>query len=287
MKKSLVSVLAIFAFAIVFTSCTKEGQYMPSKKIKEIVYTDYYRTAAGLDISTTEREVWTWNGKLLSYIDYYDANGDREGTSLFRYDDQNRIDEINYGTYSAKYDYDNGLIDEIEVFNANGTVRGKYEFEHKGNKITAIEMVTGTGKSMASLPFNPLRFILPESAAEKVMECAASKGTIRVTLTWSGNNVSVLEGDGMFSFTEKYQFDNKTNPFRGLLNMGENFDYSIFSQNNIVHLESIINGVTEETDYGYEYDGKYPVKMEWETTGYSPMEMFEYTVKHVTEFKYQ
>lgn len=286
MKKTFATVLAVFAFALVFTSCTKEGQYMPSKKISEIVHTSSYKTLTGLEISNTEREVWTWNGKLLSYIDYYDANGDRANTSLFRYDDQNRIDEINYGTSTAKYDYDNGLLDEIEVINDNGTLRGKFEFEHKGNRITAIDIVTSGGKSMEALPFNPLRFVLPENAAEKVMECAAAKGTIRVILTWTGNNVTTIEGSGMYAFNYQYKYDDKTNPFKGLIDMSENVDLVLFSENNIIHEEITISGSTDITDYSYVYDGMYPVKREWETKGYSPMEMFEYTIKHVVEYKY-
>lgn len=39
MKKTLALMVAFFALTVVFTSCTKEGQYMPNKKISEIVYT--------------------------------------------------------------------------------------------------------------------------------------------------------------------------------------------------------------------------------------------------------
>ena len=223
---------------------------------------------------------------MLSYIDYYDANGNRTSTSLFRYDSENRIEEINYGTATAKYDYDNGLLDEIEIINANGTLRGKFEFEHKGNKITAIDIVTNGGKSMEVLPFNPLRFVLPESAAEKVMEGASTRGTIRVLFTWTGNNVTTLEGSGMDAFNYQYKYDDKTNPFKGLINMGEDVDFVLFSENNIIHEEATINGSTDITDYSFVYDGKYPVNMEWETKGYSPMEMFEYTIKNVVEYKY-
>ena len=44
MKKTFALMIAVFAVAMVFTSCTKEGQYMPTKKISEIVYTRSHKT---------------------------------------------------------------------------------------------------------------------------------------------------------------------------------------------------------------------------------------------------
>ena len=54
----------------VFASCTKDGVYKPKKKISKI-----YQTV--LTDPVPEKvliESWTWDGKLLSKIDYGDDN---------------------------------------------------------------------------------------------------------------------------------------------------------------------------------------------------------------------
>lgn len=286
MKKTFALMVAVFAFAMVFTSCTKEGQYMPKQKISEIVHTKYYKMPMGTTISYTEREVWSWNGKLLSYIDYYDANGDRSSTSLFRYDGDNRIEEIDYKNVTAKYEYDGNSIKTISIFNQNGSLRGKYEFEHKGNTLTAINVTTNSGKSMEALPFNPLCFFLPENAANQVMESAATKGSSRIVLTWSGKNVTVADISGSEMATYKWTYDEYSNPFKALLDMGTDDASMIFSENNVVREEVTTNNTTTATDFRYTYDKKYPVKKEWTVVEYSPLEMVEYNINCIDEYKY-
>lgn len=283
MKKTFALMIAVFAFAMIFNSCEKEGQYMPKKKISEIVYTKYYKFSTGTIVSRTEREVWTWNGKLLSYIDYYKAD-DTRTTSLFRYDNENRIEEINYGDATAKFDYDNGLIDEITIYNQNGSLLGKYEFEHKGNTLTAIDVTTNGSKSMEMLPFNPLRIFLPEGLVNKVMEGAATKGSTRVLLTWSGKNITSAEVTGGNKVTYKWSYDEYSNPLKGLFDMATTDSYVIFSKNNVVREEITTNNATTTTDFKYTYDNKYPVKKTWETVEH--VMDIDYTVNCTTEYRY-
>ena len=266
MKKTFVFMIAVFAVALAFTSCEKEGQYTPKQKISEVKHTRTYKTATGTEISRTEREVWTWNGKVLSYIDYYDAN-DKRSTALFRYDENNRIVEINYGNTTAKFDYDNNLIDDIEILNASGTVVEKYELEHKGKTVTAVNVTTKDNKSLISLPFNPLCLFIPESAANKVLENSQAKGSTRVLLTWTGKNVTAAEMSGSKNISYKWTYDDKTNPYKGLFNMvGMGMD-EIFSANNVVREEITENNTTKATNYSYVYDGKKcPVKVTWDGT---------------------
>lgn len=288
MKKTFALMVAVFALSVAFTSCSKEGQYMPKKKISEIVRTGSYKTIAGTEISRTEREVWTWNGKQLSYIDYYDANDVRSNTTMFRYDKNNCLEEINYGLSTAKFNYDDGLIDEIKVYNNRGELAVEYDFEHKGKTLTSIDIKSYDQKSVKSLPFNPLNFIIPENAASKVAECAATKGSSRIELTWTGKNITKMDYRGNPSIiTYRWTYDDKVNPFKGLYDIEAYLLGTICSDNNVTK-EELTNGtVTEIVDYSYTYDGKYPVRVVWESqitdlTGYITV-----PYHHDCQYKYQ
>lgn len=267
MKKTFAFMIAVFAAAMFFTSCEKEGQYVPKQKISEIKHTKTYKTDAGTEISRTEREVWNWNGKLLSYIDYYDASDNRT-TTMFRYDNDNRIVEINYGYATAMFNYDNNLIKEIELTNESGAVVAKYELEHKGNTVTAINMTfSAVGKSVTSLPFNPLRLFIPENAANKLLECSQTKGNTRATFTWSGKNITEMNTSGEYNLSYKYTYDDKNNPYKGLFNTMTLGMDEMFSSNNVVREEITEGGNTRAINYSYVYDNKKcPVKLTWEST---------------------
>lgn len=283
MKKTLVSLLAVFAFTIVFTSCTKEGQYMPSKKISEIVRVRSHKVGE-LVVSSTESERWTWNGKVLSYIDYYNADGDRTRTALFRYDKDNRIEEVEVGVYSIKYDYDNNHLDDIEVVNTNsGAKVQEMEFTYDGGKLATIDVKTNDGKGAESYLFNPLRFVVPENMAEMVMSQSAVKGTQRYTFTWTGNNITEMT-DGRGN-SVKYSYDKNTNPFKGFLNVEQTFDLT-YSANNVIRQELYDNGALTVLDYEYVYDGKYPTRVKYQSESSTLVPGYTLMVDHVTEYKY-
>lgn len=282
MKKTFVSLLAIFAVIIVFTSCTKEGQYMPSKKISEIVYVHSHKVG-DLVVSTTESEKWTWNGKMLSYIDYYNADGDRTSTALFRYDNDNRLEEIEGGIYNVKYDYENNHIDDVEVVDVStGKEVQKIEFSYKSGKVATIDVTTYDAKGAASCIINPLRFILPDNVAEMVTSQSAEKGTTRYTLTWTGKNITELSAPGC---SVKWTYDNNTNPFKGFFNMDLHFD-QIYSANNVVRQDLTLDGKSTTIEFDYVYDGKYPTRVKYQSESSTLVPGYTLTVDNVTEYKY-
>ena len=288
MKKTLVLMMAAFALTMAFTSCEKEGQYAPKQKISEIKHSRTYKTPLGTEISRTEREVWNWNGKLLSYIDYYDANDNRT-TTLFRYDEDNRIVEINYGNSTAKFTYDNNLIQKIELTSESAPMIAKNELEHKGKTVTAIDMTfSAKGTSVTSLPFNPLRLFVPESAANKLLECSQAKGNTRATFTWTGNNLTEMNTSGEYNLSYKYTYDDKNNPYKGLFDVTTLGMDEMFSANNVVREEITEGGSTKAVNYSYVYDNKKcPVKLTWESKMYLVEALMELPVTCVDEYQYQ
>lgn len=283
MKKTLVSLLAVFALTVIFTSCTKEGQYMPSKKISEIVYVHSHKVG-DLLVSTSESEKWTWGGKLLSYIDYYNVDGVRTRTVLFRYDNDNRIEEVEDGTYNMKYAYENNHLKEIVVVNTtNGKEVQKMAFSYKGSKLATIDVTTYDTKGAESYSFNPLRFVVPENVAAMVTSQNDVKGTVRTTFTWTGSNITEMTSDRGLSV--KWSYDKNTNPFKGFLNMENTFDFA-YSANNIIRQDLSVNGEATVLEYEYEYDGKYPTKVKYQSESSTLVPGYTLTVDNVTEYKY-
>jgi len=279
--------IAVFVAAMFFTSCEKEGVYEPKQKISEIKHNRYHALPSGTTISNNEREVWNWNGKVLSYIDYYNAKDERTGTTLFRYDENNRISEINYGSNTAKFNYVDNLINEIEIFNTNGAKIGKFELEHKGSKVSAMNVTLNDDKSLITLPFNPLSLFIPENAADKVLECSNTKGTTHVSLTWTGKNVTAMEMKGSYNVSYKWTYDEYNNPYKGLFDVDALSMDAIFSANNVVR-EVISQGSSSSTtDFTYIYDGKNcPVKKSWESVVFLSEFGLDVPVTYEDEFKY-
>lgn len=283
MKRTFQFLMAVCAFVVAFSSCTKEGQYLPKEKISQIVYTKSYTEAiTGITVSSTEKEEWNWGGDLLNFIDYYNSTGTRYNTTLFRYDDQKRIVEIQDGDGSAKFDYDDNQIDEIELYDQFGHETGKIEFEHKGGKVVAINV---KNYDFAQKGFNPLRFIFPESLAEMMMKNASKSSDTRYTLTWKGNNVKTVEAIGSTRSSANYTYDNKTNPFLGLYNVLVSQRGSLmFSTNNVVQMVYKDDNTNLTEDYSYSYDGNYPTRVSWVSTASGLIG--NYKENHVKEYRY-
>ena len=277
--------MAVFAFAMVFTSCEKDGQYMPKKKITKITY--YHSHKVGdLIISTTESERWTWGGDLLSYIDYYNSDGDRTGTLLFRYDDDKRLEEAESSTHNVKYDYANNHLEKIEIrSNATGKLHQKMEFGYKGGKLVSLEISSYNEKGDAPLTFNPLRFFLPDQVSEVMMSKAATKGVIHYTITWSGKNIAEIASDGPDRYSAKLFYDDKVNPFKGFLNTNFDIDQT-HSANNLVREESYVDGKFVVVEYDHEYNGKYPTKVKYQTESNTLVPGYTLTVDNLAEYQY-
>lgn len=284
MKKTFVLMIAVFAMVVAFTSCEKEGQYMPKKKISRIVYTHSHKIG-DLTISTTESEKWVWGGDVLNYIDIYNSDGDRTNTLIFRYDDDKRIEEVEDNDYSVKYDYDDGHLDEIVILNKlSGKLLKKMEFGYKGSKLETIDVTTDS-KGSKPLSFNPLRFVIPDEVAEMMLSNDATKGTVRYTVTWAGKNISGITSDGSDRNYVKWTYDEMVNPFKGFFNTTYGID-EMYSANNAVREEYSSDGKVTVTDYSYEYNGKYPTKVQYQTESSTLVPGYTLTVDNVITYQY-
>ena len=287
MKKTVALMVMALAVAMFFTACTKDGQYKPKKKITKIVYTNS-SNVEGLTVSTTSSESWTWGGDLLSLIDYYDNNGNRVRTVIFRYDDDKRLVEMEDASYSVTYKYDDSHLDDIEYREiSTGKLMGKMEFEYKGRKLATIDATYYGDKGVQPIAFNPLRFFVPENVAEVVMSAPATKGsTVHYTLTWTGNNITELTSDP-YGYSVKWTYDDKVNPFKGFLNLSEYSSfYQCYSKNNIIRQEYVAQGNKTVRDYTYEYDGNYPVKTKYQAESSTFVPGVTLMVDHVTQYIY-
>lgn len=285
MKKTFALMIAVFAMVVAFTSCEKEGQYKPKKKISQIIYTQSHKVG-DLTISTKKSEKWTWGGAVLSYIDFYGSDDERTNTLLFRYDDDYRIKELEDSQYSVEYDYDNGHLDEIEIRDRNtGNLYRKLEFGYKGSKLATIDVTTNNSKASAPMMFNPLRFMLPDDVAEMMMSNAASKGVVHYNITWSGKNIAEIVSDGSERTYVKWSYDNMINPLKGFLNTNLGLDES-YSANNAVREEIYADGKTTIVDYSYEYNGKYPTKVKYQTESSLLVPGVTLTVDNVITYQY-
>ena len=285
MKKTFALMTVVLVAAVAFTSCTKEGQYNPKKKISKIVYASSgVEPLTGFTITDTTKEVWTWEGDILSYIDYYNHRGNRTHTALFRYDDKKRIKEIDDNDRKLVFDYDDNLIEEIEYYDRFGSLEQKVEFEHTGNKITAI-IVEGSA-DYGQKSFNPLRYFIPEDVAETMMKNASKGTTTRYDLTWTGKNVTKMECVGQTRATWNYSYDNKINPFKGFFDLFTSGYLMLFSANNITKTDYSGDDGNSTVDYSYVYDGKYPVKKQYEGMYYGGGLFPDHPMTFVTEYIY-
>ena len=124
---SLCVILAL-AISLSFTSCNKEGVYNPKKKITAIYY-QYPGTAKML------QEQWTWDGNLLSKIQYY-YGGTYSHSNIYKYDGK-RLIEVNVDGDIIKFTYDGSKLAKLKcgaaIIGMSGVVI------HENSKITEIE----------------------------------------------------------------------------------------------------------------------------------------------------
>lgn len=261
MRRVFTLSIALIICALVFSACKKEGQYMPKKKITQIV-DNSVTTVAGQAVTTTNKQIWNWGGSVLSNIDYFDNDDNNILSMFFAYDDDNRISEITTTSHETfKYTYEGKYLNKIECFR-NEVILRTYVFNRDKNKITEV-ICTNPSKSSIGLEANPFMFFLPESAAETLVKSSSKSndGSITYKITWDGKNVIEVSADiNNQTQSYKWSYDNKTNPFVGLLNPAL-YSYSgMLSQNNVVEeIENLGNG-PKTISFSYEYEGKYPVR---------------------------
>jgi hypothetical protein len=255
------------AVIALFTSCEKkEGVYNPSKQIQKIYTVD--------DGEKELEEVWHWDGKVLTSIDYVDDMNST--TATFSYDKQKRMVAMDAGGAHTEFIYDGKYIKKMET-TYEGVVVSIIEFEHKNGKIsemriTDVFMDDDVWDKM--LIVNPMRYVIPEAfpVVEKTMrKCAKAKGNdqIIVKLNWKGDNANSMEitstlwGETMTELVE-LTFDNKNNPMYGLFSsMNSDVVTNLFvNKNNALTMNyNLMGEEVAKVNYTYEYEDNYPTKI--------------------------
>ena len=287
--KNLLFVATAVLFTLAFTSCQKDGQFVPKERVSKIYTSNSNSLEKHLEC------VFTWDDNKLSKIDHLFWNGDLDWTETFSYDNKNRIErveDLEYNEY-VQFKYEGNKLKSLEYY-SDGELWLTSIFTYHGNKISKIDMVIkDSGITMAK----KTRFsLIPPKFKNKISpKNDGSDFEVSIELTWDGSNVSymkatsiVKDNDGEYNtndfshtFVEEcnYTYDNKLNPLKGLWNIVTMTDeesimcLGIFSKNNITSITYtdtvtyIVNGQTEtETytsveNYNIAYDGKFPIEI--------------------------
>lgn len=274
MKKSIISCLCM-AVLVMFTACNKDqdGVYNPAKKIQKI-----YSVNDGVQ---QVKEVWHWDGKLLTSIDLYEE-GQLYTTNTFHYDGD-RLTTLRNGYSYATFNYNGKMIDKIEVFYPGiENPMGTYVFEYDGKKLKRIVLTVDYSSIVDKKSIlNPLRYVVPTSCAavESIIAQHANEAKeytekITLDLTWTGNNVTsvvateestVMGITNTTSSLTQCTFDNKENPVKGFIAAllgATNMENLYCNKNNMLTNTTSQNGVVySSTTNVYEYDGNFPTKV--------------------------
>lgn len=293
MKKT--ALFAAAAALLLFGACQKDGKYNPKEKISNVSeeYCNVYSYFSGeewvTDSSITPKHVseqWTWDGKKLSQIAYigydYDDQGNMvpDGQDLVKFNyDGSQMTEVttSYGERMT-FTYDGKKLQKAELYDGAATPYMTYEFEHDGKKISSMtvtmdeEYYAKKGTRVGRLEHLLLGNIIPQTKSTDKFVCqlhakATKAGlSIRMDLTWDGDNVSKITAVTPYgNATMTLTYDDKNNPFK---NFGPMFGFygetetgvEFCNKNNITKMViSDIEGGSDEENYTYTYDGKWPV----------------------------
>ena len=145
MKKITLTAM-VLAVACMFAACTKEGVYNPKEKISKIFESSVSTYTMGSTTTTDETpkhptESWTWDGKLLSSITYYEGDGTVDETVTFTYDGKqlSKMQTVGSNSYT-QFIYDGSKLEKFETYYSNrlesaGTVT------YDGKKVVQIDVV--------------------------------------------------------------------------------------------------------------------------------------------------
>ncbi len=311
MKRTILMSIAAAAVVCLFSSCSeKEGVYNPKKQISKIYESStsiYSFLSDGDWINDTNvqpktlAEEWTWDGKKLSKIAFYETGNVNWKSSPyevvnFSYDGSQLTRAESDDEYMV-FTYDGKKLKQAKIFekNPNGDVLiMSYDFEHDGKKVSKIIFSTDLAdiddmddSRMQRLLFRGLmptfeqadRTLNLIAKATYRFDGAKASVSLPFTLTWSGNNISSMStsypGMGM-SATFNYSYDNKNNPYQnflfGLIGFIEQPTFPMLNENNITKTVMtasmpILGGSeTEEVSYSYTYDGDWPLSQTFTET---------------------
>lgn len=265
MKKfnfSIVTLLAV-AMMFVFASCTKDGVYKPKKKISKI-----YQTV--LTDPVPEKvliESWTWDGKLLSKIDYGDGD-----IAYFNYE-KNQLKSITMGDNRTEITYNGKLVETMKVYSKD-ELEDTYTFQHEKNLISGYTVESEGNKvnkaKIARLTENAFRFIAPEVAKNEAacylkMADSSLKGKTTRTVTYKYDGKNVVEAKSTYgnsSVTYTYTYTEYLNLFYNSL-------YDMDFSKNAPATCMVKDEDLPDYNYTYTYkvDGKFPtqaiVNLKW------------------------
>lgn len=279
MKKVLIlSLCAVLCAAL--TSCEKEnpGVYNPKKKIQKI-----YSESNGEKVLD---QVWHWNDKTLSSIDYY-YDGAVWYEDQYFYGEDNRIKMIKEDEDYLEFFYENDLLTTVNYYWIDSEdLMETYKLYYDHKKLSKIEYVSYNmpGKNNHKSHLNPLARLIPQGSEvlEKQIQKLKSnrKGDQKIILefTWEGKNVSriltYLEGDSEDVTEATFTYDNKINPLKGWIQIWFDYVFGTWDDGYFTYTNTgnVLSAVYSDkyagteydrlaTDYTYEYEGKYPVKV--------------------------
>ena len=242
----------------------------------------------------TLAESWEWDGKKLAKITYYEHSNVIEKADpvvsdvvTFTYDGK-KVTRAEGGYEYVTFTYDGKEIQRVDMFDKENpsTPMASFAFVHKDGKIVKINITAEAefDKKASAVNLEKILFrnILPDANnVDKVVSKinttmlksgAKAQMTIPFELTWNGDNVSEMSATmSMYGFAisakMKYTYDDKNNPYQnfffGMMNVMEEGELVTLNKNNDTKMvsESTFMGQTdtEEMNYTYTYDGKWPV----------------------------
>lgn len=264
LKTLLLTALAALFLVTTITSCNKDeaGVYNPDKKIAQIFEKQYneqeYLT-----------EQWTWDGNVLTKIDYYDL-GEAAGLENFEYID-NKLNKVidNYLYYSL-YFYDEANTkhySKIEYYDNHDNKLSEITFQYTEDKVTSMSITTTAvtkqfltmfkrgfiGKMIPAQSMNQIANIVEKNHANN------SKTTTNVAFVYEGDNViSMSVGNYITTFAGYDQYKNPIYNWTPFRNYYEETNPTVFQYNNPGSMTISFNGLNFNTTFSYTYDGDYP-----------------------------
>lgn len=266
--KTIVVLLAVLVSSFMI-SCTKEGVYNPTKKIKKVYLSSFY-------YPKFLAESWNWDGNHLESIDHYDATGNLNWTENFTYEENRvtRVDNYANSCYTS-YEYDGNYLKSSNFYRGDDLeISASYTYGE--NKLIQMVVTYNNYKKrdQPDLAYLPFPTELNEAIDRCVTKASANsieKRTMVLTFqfTWDGDNISqIVSTSDNVVITIALQYDDKKNPLKGFHSLKSEMsdDYcpaTLFSKNNITTM--VISYSPTDNDaraYIYEYTiSGYPTKV--------------------------
>lgn len=301
-RLSIISIACLFF--IFFSSCDKEGIYMPSKKISSIykeILNDYNPIPKELI------EKWDWENKKLIKITYYDQ-GEITNTFSFHYD-KKQIIRIDTENGNLEYHYNKNKLDRVEM-TVDGNIIGTMFVKQRTNKLIShvrIERYNMEGKNaedplkMFSFSMRLLfadcwkneRETLLQDIFEKRADGLKSEGITAIDLYLKYNLDNVAEEEWIYTdatgneITQEYKYthDKYYNPFSGSyltsmdeasggFNAADNIFPFIYSANNVMKMTNV--KTNRINTYSYTYKDSWPITRTEDKDSYQIVHYYEY-----------